>query len=57
MRQIILFIAAFLRDQLRSRASMQAEILALRHQRVSTSERARRPTALGGIQHDYGHAA
>jgi transposase InsO family protein len=28
----MLFIASFLRDQLRSRASMQAEILALRHQ-------------------------
>ena len=32
MPQLMLFIAAFLRDQLRSRASMQAEILALRHQ-------------------------
>ena len=32
MRQLILFIASFLRDQFRSRASMQAEILALRHQ-------------------------
>ena len=32
MLQHILFIASFLRDQLRSRASMQAEILARRHQ-------------------------
>lgn len=32
MPQLILFTASFLRDQLRSRASMQAEILALRHQ-------------------------
>ncbi len=32
MLQLIHFIASFLRDQLRSRASMQAEILALRHQ-------------------------
>ena len=32
MRQLTIFIVAFLRDQFRSRASMQAEILALRHQ-------------------------
>jgi putative transposase len=32
MLQLILFFASFLRDQFRSRASMQTEILALRHQ-------------------------
>jgi len=43
MRQIILFIAAFLRDQLRSRASMQAEILALRHQLGIYQRTSKRP--------------
>ena len=32
MLQLLLFIASFLRDHFRSRASMQAENLALRHQ-------------------------
>jgi putative transposase len=39
----MLFIISFLRDQLRSRASMQAEILALRHQLGIYQRTSKRP--------------